>query len=201
MQTIGLTGGIATGKSTVARYLVQFGASLIDADEVAHEIILPGRPAYDEIVRAFGSVVLAADRAIDRIALGQIVFTDPQKRRLLNGITHPRIGESIALGLQSKAQSGCTICVVEAALLIENGRADLLRPMIVVSTDLETQIHRLMVRDRIARVEALAKIESQMPVAEKAKKADFVVDNSGPLESTYAQTREVWKKITEAPHL
>jgi dephospho-CoA kinase len=201
MLTIGLTGGIATGKSTVARTLVQLGAALMDADEVAHEIILPGRPAYDEIVRAFGSGILAADRSIDRAALGSIVFADPGKRRLLNGITHPRIGESIARGLQDKAQDGCTICVVEAALLIENGRADIFRPLIVVSTDLETQINRLIGRDRISRADAFERIQSQMPVAEKVKKADFVIDNSGLLESTYAQTREVWKKIAQAPHV
>lgn len=198
MQVIGLTGGIATGKSTVTRFLVEQGADRIDADEIAHEILRHGQPGYGPVLREFGVEILGADGEIDRAALGRIVFSDESRRELLNRITHPLIGRRIMESIQKMASDGSRRVVLEAALLIENRGADAFRPLVVVSTDPETQLSRLMARDALDRPDALARIRSQMPVSEKAKRADFVIDNSGSLESTYAQTVDVWRKIQSA---
>lgn len=201
MKTIGLTGGIATGKSTVAHMLVELGAHVIDADDIAHQIILPGQPAYIELIQEFGKKILGKNQHVDRGILGEIVFHDEKKRRRLNEITHPRIGIRIMEWVRQKQEAGTAVAVIEAALLIENRGAGAFRPLVVVTTDPETQIRRLMIRDNTPRKAALARIKTQMPVEEKAKLADFVIDNSGALESTYGQTRDVWAKIHAKTHV
>lgn len=194
MRLIGLTGGIATGKSTVGRFLVELGAELVDADRIAHEVILKGRPAHAVVVEAFGRTVLDAKGEIDRAVLGRIVFNDEDKRRRLNRITHSRIAERIAIEIQQRHDRPGTL-VIEAALLVETGSADWARPLIVVTAEPEIQLERLMKRDGLDETAARDRIRSQMPVSEKAKVADHVIDNSGSLESTYRQTCEVWRRI------
>jgi dephospho-CoA kinase len=190
---VGLTGGIATGKSTVSAILRALGAVIIDADLLAREVVEPGEPALAEIAREFGPAVLTADGRLDRKALGAIVFADPARRKRLEAFTHPRIRERFQRQLDDlTAQEFRGVVVFDAPVMIESGNYKTMDRLVVVSTDEATQIARLMARDGIGREEARRRIASQMPVAEKAKLADHVIDNSGPLAATEAQVRRVY---------
>jgi len=189
---VGLTGGIATGKSTVDAVLHALGAVIIDADVLAREVVEPGEPAFAEIAAEFGATVLGPDGRLDRKALGAIVFADPERRRKLEAMTHPRIRERFQGRLDAlTAEDFRGLVFFDAPVMIESGNYRNMDRMVVVITDEATQIARLMARDGIDRDEALRKIKSQMPLAEKAKLADYVIDNSGDRAATEARTREV----------
>jgi dephospho-CoA kinase len=189
---VGLTGGIATGKSTVSAMFRELGCVIIDADVLAREVVEPGEPAYDDIVAEFGEGVLQADRTLDRKKLGAIVFADPARRKRLEAMTHPRIRERFARRLQELSEQGFAgIALFDAAVMVESGNYRTMDRLVVVATDEGTQRERLRGRDGIGEEEAARKIASQMPVAEKARLADHVIDNAGDRAATAAQVRRV----------
>jgi dephospho-CoA kinase len=193
---VGLTGGIATGKSTVDALLRDLGAAIIDADVLARDVVEPGEPALDEIVAEFGRGVLEPGGRLDRKALGAIVFADPERRRKLEAMTHPRIRERFQRQLEVLAARGFRgLVIFDAAVMIESGNYRNMDRLVVVIADEATQIARLMARDGIDRDEALRKIKSQMPLAEKAKLADHVIDNSGDCTTTEAQVVKVHESL------
>ena len=194
---IGLTGGIATGKSTVVKIFEELGAGIVDSDLIAREIVEPGKPAYSEIVEYFGKNILAPDGKIDREKLGEIVFNDNEKRQALNGMTHPRVFEEMQNQIKSFAEKDVEVVLCDVPLLIESGGQDWLKPIILVYASPENQLDRLMERDKCSRQRALSRISSQMSIDEKRKHADIIIDNSGTVENTRAQTLDIWKKLTE----
>ncbi|MCC6712687.1 MAG: dephospho-CoA kinase [Candidatus Dadabacteria bacterium] len=196
MKVLGLTGNIASGKSTVARMLERSGARIIDADLIAREVVEPEKPAWADIVRKFGPGVLGADGTVDRRRLGEIVFADEGKRKLLMDITHPRIKEAVRERLSGYREENAPVVVIEAALIVESGGLrEFLDGLIVVTADEESQIERLMNRSAHTREEALARIGSQMPAGEKALHADYIIDNSGTEEETEAEVKKLWEEI------
>jgi len=195
VKVIGLTGGIATGKSTVASMLRGLGAKVIDADELAREVVKPDQEAWREIIEAFGSEVLRQDRTLNREKLRKIVFADKRARKRLDSITHPRIRALAQERIEKLAAEGADIIIYEAPLLFENRVHLWLRPVILVTSDSETQKRRLRERDRLSESEIRHHLEAQMPLEEKTKLANFVIDNSGELKDLERQVREVWEKI------
>jgi len=193
---IGLTGGIATGKSTVSALLRQLGCEVIDADLLAREVVEPGEPAWTTIVAEYGQDVVTAGGALDRKKLGAIVFADPERRRRLEAITHPAIRERFQARLDQLAVKGFTgIVVFDAAVMIESGNYKNMDRLVVVVTDEPTQMARLQGRDGTDDADGRRKIASQMPLAEKAKLADYVIDNSGDRQATAAQVRRVFAAL------
>ena len=185
MKIIGLTGGIASGKSTVTRTLVDLGAIIIDSDELAHNIMKPYKPAWKDIVKIFGTEILNPDETINRDRLGQIVFNDPDKLRELNQITHWRIAERYKEDLRLlRKEKPEAIVVMEIPLLYETHAERICDEVWVVWVDRETQMERLMQRDGISREDALKRIEAQMDLDEKARLADVVIDNRHSIEAT-----------------
>lgn len=174
---IGLTGGIATGKSSVAKALEELGASILDADVIAREVVEPGTPAFEEISKAFPETI--REGRIDRKKLGCIVFGDPQKRQLLNGIVHPRIIQDIRRRLE---ESPAPLVVLVVPLLFEAGMETLVDEVWVVKVSEETQRERLMQRDQLTEAAARERIQSQWPLAEKIRRADVVIDNEAAPE-------------------
>ena len=193
---VGLTGGIATGKSLVDAVLRELGAVIIDADILAREVVEPGEPALAEIGAEFGPGVVGSDGRLDRKALGAIVFADPERRRRLEAITHPRIRERFVQRLAAlTTQRFRGLAIFDAPVMIESGNYRNMDKVVVVVADEATQIARLMARDGIGREEALRKIRSQMPLAEKAKFADYVIDNSRDRGVTEAQVLGVYDAL------
>jgi dephospho-CoA kinase len=188
----GLTGGIASGKSTVSRQLAGLGCQLIDADVLAREVVAPGEPALAAIVEAFGREVLQPDGTLDRARVAAAIFADPARRKRLEAITHPAIGARRQVKLDQLAAGGFDgIVVQDAALLIEVGGHASVDRLVVVYADPAVQRERLMRRDGLDRAEAERRIASQMPLAEKAALAHYVIDNSDSPEETAAQVRAV----------
>ena len=193
---VGLTGGIATGKSMVSALLRQLGCEIIDADLLAREVVEPGRPAWTTIVAEFGQDVVTGDGALDRKRLGAIVFANPERRRRLEAITHPAIRERFQARLDELAEKGFTgIVIFDAAVMIESGNYKNMDRLVVVVTDEPTQMARLRGRDGTDDAEGRRKIASQMPLAEKAKLADYVIDNSGDRQATAEQVRRVFAAL------
>ncbi|MCA2978128.1 MAG: dephospho-CoA kinase [Myxococcaceae bacterium] len=186
MRLVGLTGGIATGKSTVARRLAERGFPIVDADVVAREVVAPGQPALDDIARRFPGVV-RADGTLDRKALGARIFADPAERAALNAITHPRIREAVLARSLALAEAGVPLAIYDSPLLIENRLHEGLDGVILVVAPAEVQRERLMARDALGAAEADARIAAQLPLAEKRRFATWVIDNAGPLTATLAQ--------------
>ena len=192
---VGLTGGIATGKSTVAETLRSLGAEVIDADQLARDVVAPGEPALAEIVRGFGDV-RNADGTLDRKKLGAIVFSDPARRKQLEAITHPAIRLRFLARLQALEARGFDgLVFFDAPVMIESGNYRNMDRLVVVFTDEATQRQRLMTRDRMAEAEASSRMATQMPVIDKAKLADYVIDNTGDRAVTAARTREVFEAL------
>lgn len=193
---VGLTGSIATGKSTVSRMFAHLGARVLDADLLAREVVMPGQPAYLKIVEEFGQGVVQDDGTLDRKALGAIVFAEPARRKRLEEITHPAIAarqQRILSVLDEEAFEG--IVIWDVALLFETGGVARMDRVVVVATDPETELARLMSRDGMAEADARARIASQMPVAEKAKRAHYVIDNSGDRALTEHQVKVVYEAL------
>jgi dephospho-CoA kinase len=199
MLKIGLTGGIATGKSYVLDVLRQLGCEVIDADALAHQAIEPGQPAYREIVDHFGRDVIGVGGRIDRAKLGAIVFADGSQREKLNSIVHPRVYQAQAqwlAGIEQKDPSA--IAVVDASLLIETGSYRRFDKLIVVYCDPQLQLERLMARNNLTREQAMARISAQMPSDEKLKYADFAVNTSNGFEDTRRQVEIVFAELNNA---
>jgi dephospho-CoA kinase len=192
---VGLTGGIATGKSTVAETLRALGAEVIDADQLARDVVAPGESALAEIVREFGDV-RNADGTLDRKKLGAIVFNDAARRKQLEAITHPAIRERFLARLAALEARGYDgLVFFDAPVMIESGNYRNMDRLVVVFTDERTQRRRLMARDGMAATEASARMGTQMPVIDKAKLADYVIDNTGDRATTAARTREVFEAL------
>ncbi len=195
MFTVGLTGGIACGKSTVANALRARGVPVLDADQVSREISAPGSPALAEIVARFGADLLRPDGTLDRKALGARIVGDPAARRDLEAITHPRIREAIAAGLATMAAQGHPVAVVEAALMVETGTWRLYDALLVVRASPEVQVRRLMAREGMEEPAARAWLAAQMPVDEKARLATAVIDNDGGPDALGEAVDRAWAQI------
>jgi len=194
MRTVGLTGGIGSGKSTVSAMLRELGATVIDADQVARDVVAPGSPALQDIARRFPGVVDAQGR-LDRAALAARVFADPSERRALEAITHPRIRAEVARRQQALARSGVPVAIYDAALLIENGLHHGLDGVILVSAPEAVQRARLAARDGLDEAAVSARLAAQMPLADKRVHATWEVDNGGTLEETRTQVQRIWEEI------
>jgi len=193
---VGLTGSIATGKSTVSRMFAHLGARVLDADLLAREVVMPGQPAYLKIVEEFGQSVVQEDGTLDRKGLGAIVFAAPARRKRLEEITHPAIAarqQRILSVLEEEAFEG--IVIWDVALLFETGGVAKVDRVVVVYADPETEVARLIARDGMAEADARARIASQMPVAEKAKRAHYVIDNSGDRAHSEGQVKAVYEAL------
>jgi dephospho-CoA kinase len=190
-RVVGLTGGIASGKSTVARAFATLGVPVVDADQLAREVVEKGSPALADILAAFGPEVLANDGNLDRKALGARVFGNPEGLRTLNAITHPRIAALSAQRIQAALAQGAPYVVYEAALIVENGLYRGMAALVVVSVSPEVQLARMMKRDGFTEVEARARLRSQAPLETKLAAADFIIDNSGPEQAIAARVGEV----------
>ncbi|HEY5512309.1 MAG TPA: dephospho-CoA kinase [Geomonas sp.] len=194
MRIIGLTGGIASGKTSVANLLERLGAAVIDADLLAREVVQPGEQALAGIVAAFGAKVLDRDGSLNRAALAEIVFSDPAARRTLEAITHPAIRARADEKLARLREAGVETVFYVAPLLIEAGNASRVDEIWVVYLDAETQLARLMARDSLGREAALSRIGSQMAMEEKKRLGRIVIDNRGTREELEAQVLRLWRE-------
>ncbi len=195
MLKVGLTGGIGSGKSTIAAMFRRLGAHVVDADQVARQVTEPGSPALQEIVETFGREVLRTDGALDRAALARIVFNDSEARARLNSIVHPRIWEEEARLFElSEERDPGGVVILDAAVLIEAGAADRMDRIVVVDVNAEDQLNRLL-QGGMSREDALSRIQAQMPTGEKLKRADYVIDNRGSLEKTEKQVEALWGEL------
>jgi len=180
----GLTGGVASGKSTVAERFRAQGLAVIDADQIARDVVEPGSEGLQAVVAAFGPEVLGTEGSLDRGKLGALVFADPGARDRLNGIVHPRIRAATVERAQELEQRGTRLACYEAALLVESGLQDGFRPLVVVAVPEQVQLERLMLRNQLDETAARQRIAAQLPLGRKVAMADFVVDSSGTLEQT-----------------
>ena len=195
---VGVTGGIASGKSTVARMLEELGAPIIDFDALSRMVVEPGKPAWDDIVAYFGEQVLLEDKTLDRKKISEIVFRDPEKRKKLEGFTHPRIYEDFCRLVKEYTQKDPNVIIqVVIPLLIEANLQYMFHKLLLVYVPPEEQVHRLMERDHISREMAQSILAAQLPIEEKKAYADFIVDNSRSLQETKGQVAEVWQKLKE----
>lgn len=205
-RVVGLTGGIGTGKSTVGRMLAALGAVVVDSDAIVRELQAPGTPLLAEIVASFGREMLLPDGSLDRARLGALVFSDPAARARLNALVHPAAGRETLRRLEAARAAGARLVVLDIPLLLE-GRAarvtrdpkrvasDAAQEVIVVYAPEALQIERQMQRDGATREHALARIRAQLPIEEKKRLADHLVDNSGSLSDTERQVRELFAKL------
>ena len=193
---LGLTGAIAAGKSTVARRLVTLGASVIDADQIAREIVAPGQPGLDELVAEWGPSILDEQGALDRRQLGSIIFQRPEARARLEAITHPKIAALSADRIAEAQRSGAELIFYEAALLIEAGRAEQFRPLIVVGCAPAVQRERLLQRDGLSPEEVERRIAAQLDPEEKRRRADFFIENSGDRDTLFVAVDALWAQLT-----
>lgn len=193
---IGLTGGIASGKSTVAAMFAELGAVIVSADAIAREVVEPGEPALEEIRAAFGQEVFFPDGRLDRRRLGEIVFGDPERRRELEAILHPRIRARMWERIEAAVKDGRHV-VAEIPLLFESQASRALVDVtVVVYADRDQQLARLMCRDGLTREQAEARLSAQLPLEEKARMADYVIDNRQDLARTREQVRRLWEELT-----
>ena len=194
---VGLTGGVATGKSLVSTELERLGARVVDADVTAREVVEPGSPVLKEIAREFGPEAIKDDGTLDRAYVGGIVFSDPARLKRLNAITHPTIRRRLRAEAEGvrKADPGALV-VLDVALLIENGLDAEVDRVVVVYADRKTQVRRLIARNGLDAERARDMVDSQMPVSEKAARADYVIDNTGTREETLERTRALYLELT-----
>ena len=195
MKLIGLTGGIASGKSTVAKILRQLGAAIVDADGLSREVVEPGSDGWKEIVAAFGMDILQADQTLDRQKLRALIFNNPGARKQLEAIIHPKVRALAEQRIRQHGDAGFALVVYEVPLLFEGKIHEWLRPVILVACNGDTQRRRLETRDSITREAAQKIIDAQMSLAEKRRLADYVIENDGNLADLENQVRAVVAKI------
>jgi dephospho-CoA kinase len=193
LKLIGLTGGVGSGKSTVARMFAELGATVVDADEATHAVYAPGTDGFDAIVEAFGPQYVR-DGQIDRKRLGDLVFNEEAARLRLNGIVHPRVREWMAARTAEAVERGAEVIIQDVALLFENGLQDLFSATVLVYARPQTQIERLVDQRGVEPDRARSMLAAQMPIDEKRALATFVIDNDGSLEETRRQVEEVWAR-------
>ncbi|TMC50555.1 MAG: dephospho-CoA kinase [Chloroflexi bacterium] len=195
MRLIGLTGGIATGKSTVAEMLGSRGALVVDADRLAREVVEPGTPALTAIVAEFGEGVLDAEGRLDRGVLGGVVFADPERRRRLEDITHPAIGTLMQERVAAAVLASPPLVAVDIPLLFETHRQGMFEGVLLVYADESTQLRRLAARDGLTESEARRRLSAQMPIDEKRRLATWVIDNSRDVAETEHQVQRWWTEV------
>jgi len=196
MILVGLTGGVATGKSTVAKMFKQCGAAVINADLLARQVVEPGKPAWRAIVKLFGKTVLNQDRSLDRQALGSIIFYNPKKRRQLERIIHPRVArEQARLTKAITRKDPNAVVIYEVPLLFEAGVDKRVDKIIVVTADRNIQIARLKKRNGLSRAEAIRRIRSQMPLAKKTQQADHLLNGTLPRPSLRRQVGQLFRSL------
>ena len=200
MYLIGLTGGIAAGKSTVSAMLKEYGATIIDADQCAREIVEPHTAAWQRIVDHFGNEILSPGEKINRKALGNLVFKDYKLRKWLESVTHPAIMKAIKEKIEAAKKRGVSIAVLDAPLLIEVGWQNVVNEVWLVYVDEATQLARLMKRNHLTEQEAFNRIHSQLSLREKKKYAQVLIDNSGTLEQTAIFVRAAWNSAGQKAH-
>jgi dephospho-CoA kinase len=195
---VGVTGGIATGKSVVASMLEEMGAPMIDFDLLARRVVEPDKPAWRDIVAYFGEQALKEDQTLDRESVAKIVFADREKRKMLESFTHPRIREEFVAEVRAIRQKDPN-AIIQAVvpLLIESNLQSVFDHLVVVHAPADVQIVRLMERDDLTREGVEARLRAQIPIDEKAGHADTVIDNSGSLENTHRQVEELWERLRE----
>ena len=191
MRVFGLTGNIGSGKSTVAAMLREAGIPVLDADRISREVTAPGGRAYDAVVQAFGGGILRGDGSIDRMRLGEIVFSDPASRERLERITHPAIFEAMKEAISGIEREGHRAAVVEATLIHETGKRGVFEAVISVTCDPETSISRLTARGGMSRSQVEARLRAQMDAGRKADASDHLIDNSGTLDETRHQVERL----------
>ncbi|MBP2632503.1 MAG: Dephospho-CoA kinase [Firmicutes bacterium] len=195
MYLIGLTGGIASGKSTVSKMLVDSGGCLIDADKIAREIVEPYKPAWQDIVNKFGEEILLADKTIDRAKLGNIIFSDKDSKKYLNAVTHPRIKEEIKNRIARYRNEKNAILILDIPLLFESGWDKSTDENWLVYVNQSVQLERLMARNQLSEKQAMDRIHSQILLEDKMKHADYIIDNNGTLEYTRSQVIVRWNEV------
>lgn len=197
LHIIGLTGGIASGKSTVSAFLEDAGAIIVDADKIARDVVLKGKPAWEEIVNTFGKKVLLPDGQINRVYLGDIIFNDPVKKSILNSIVHPRVfTETENCLAEIEEKQACEVVILDVPLLFESGMHKGLSEVIVVYVPESVQIERLIARDNLTKEQAMVRICSQMPIEEKKCLATIVIDNTGSLDNTRRISLAVYRYLS-----
>lgn len=194
-KVLGLTGGIACGKSTVAKLFEELGVKVVDADRVARDVVAPGSPGLQAIVETFGEEMLMPDGSLDRRRLGGVVFSDPEKRKKLEGITHPLIAKEGLARLMALQSSDAPYLLYEAALLVEGGSHRNFPGLVVVTADPGVQLARLMERDGSTEEEARARIDAQLPLSEKEALADVVIRNDGHLHHLREAVKDAHRRI------
>lgn len=197
-RVFALTGGIGSGKSSVAAIWREAGLAVIDADVVARQVVEPGTPALAEIVKRFGDEVLSAGGTLDRPALAAKVFGDEAEREALNGIVHPRVKAAVQQQIKELGRAGHPLIAYEIPLLFETGQEENYRPVVVVSVDPETQLKRAMSRDGVGAEQVRARIFAQLPLSEKVARADHVIDNSGSPEQLRIQALSLLSELRKA---
>lgn len=195
MYVIGLTGGIASGKSTVSKMLAELGAFILDADKIAHEVMEPQKPAWHDIINYFGEEILLSDQTINRTKLGEKIFNNENARTKLEAIMHPRIKQRIFEKMTCFAQCDGKCLVLDVPLLYEVGWQDMADEIWVVYVDQDVQIQRLMKRNGLSLEQAMVRIKSQMDLVEKAKYANVIIDNNRDLNNTRSQVLTRWEQV------
>ena len=195
MKLVGLTGGIASGKSTVAKILTELGAAIVDADMLSREVVAPGHDGWKEIVATFGRDVLQADQNLDRQKLRTLIFNNPDARKQLEAIIHPRVRALAERRIREHGEAGYSVVVYEVPLLFEGNLQEWLRPVILVASNVDMQRQRLQRRDGLDATAAQKHIDAQMSLEDKRKLADYVIENDGSLADLESQVRAVLAKI------
>jgi dephospho-CoA kinase len=196
VRVLGITGGIGTGKSTVAQMFASCGARVIDADRIAHSLLVPGTVVYRGLLRLFGRAILAQDGAVDRRALAARVFSDPALRRKVEALMHPVIREKIRAQIR---ECRGEVVVLDAPLLFEAGCRSLTDKVVVVTASRAAQVHRCSVGRAMSARELTRRRAAQMPLARKVRMADFVIDNGGTRAATRQQAKMIWETISRRP--
>jgi dephospho-CoA kinase len=195
VKLVGLTGGIASGKTTVANMFQRLGAAIIDADVLSREVVEPGQAAWQEIVTTFGREVLQADQTLDRQKLRAIIFNNPGARKQLEAIIHPRVRALAEKRIREHGEAGYAVVVYVVPLLFEGNLQDGLRPVILVACDINVQRQRLVERDQLDAAAAQKHIDAQMSLEEKRRLSDYVIENNGTLADLERQVREVFARL------